>query len=296
MQSLEELLGEAPALAALPPEHSRDDRRLRPQPRLRAGRRAPARGRPGRRVLRRSAAARSRSRPPVPGRGAVTLETLSDGRPARLVVARAAVPQRLRRARARRRRTRSRSTAPACAASASAIRRSATTCSRSSRRCSSAASRSTRMRLLDLYARGAAVPAERPLPLPGRRAPRSETARHLDAAPRGGRRRRAGALRARPVRDALRVRRGRGADLGQRDPERGGALVHTVRAVGAVTRALCAARAGDVVGRARPVRQRLAAEAGRGPRRRDRRRRARARAAAPGRPRAARRPRALRRA
>ena len=31
-------------------------------------------------------------------------------------------------------------------------------------------------------------------------------------------------------------------------PERDGALVHTVRAVGAVTRTLCAARAGDVVG------------------------------------------------
>ena len=31
-------------------------------------------------------------------------------------------------------------------------------------------------------------------------------------------------------------------------PERDGALVHTVRAVGAVTRTLCAARSGDVVG------------------------------------------------
>ena len=31
-------------------------------------------------------------------------------------------------------------------------------------------------------------------------------------------------------------------------PERDGAIVHTVRAVGAVTRTLCAARAGDVVG------------------------------------------------
>jgi NAD(P)H-flavin reductase len=32
------------------------------------------------------------------------------------------------------------------------------------------------------------------------------------------------------------------------DPEGGGRLVHTIRAVGAVTKALCAARAGDVVG------------------------------------------------
>jgi NAD(P)H-flavin reductase len=32
------------------------------------------------------------------------------------------------------------------------------------------------------------------------------------------------------------------------DPERGGTLVHTIRAVGAVTTALCAARPGDVVG------------------------------------------------
>ena len=55
------------------------------------------------------------------------------------------------------------------------------------------------------------------------------------------------AVRARPVRDALRVRRRRGADLGQR-ASAGRALVHTIRAVGAVTRALLRRAPGDVVG------------------------------------------------
>ena len=64
---------------------------------------------------------------------------------------------------------------------------------------------------------------------------RRETARLVDARARARRRRRARAVRARPVRDALRVRQGRGADLGQRDCR----SVHTIRAVGAVSAALC---------------------------------------------------------
>ena len=51
-----------------------------------------------------------------------------------------------------------------------------------------------------------------------------------------------------PVQHALRLRRRRGADLDQRRPGRGGALSHTMRAVGAVTRAICARRPGDVLG------------------------------------------------
>ena len=70
-----------------------------------------------------------------------------------------------------------------------------------------------------------------------------ETARHLDARARAASTRGAARLRARAVHDALRVRRGRGADLDQRRPDRPGPLVHTVRAVGAATEAICAARA-----------------------------------------------------
>ena len=87
--------------------------------------------------------------------------------------------------------------------------------------------------------------------------------------------------RTRAVHDALRVRGRRGADLGQRPPERRGPVVHTVRAVGAVTRAICAAQPGARARRARAVRQRLAARRGRRRRRRRRRRRDRAGAAAP---------------
>ena len=51
---------------------------------------------------------------------------------------------------------------------------------------------------------------------------------------------------ARAVHDALRVRGRRGADLGQRMPaRREGALLHTIRAVGATTRALCRLEPGD---------------------------------------------------
>ena len=70
------------------------------------------------------------------------------------------------------------------------------------------------------------------------------------------------------------------------------ANAHTIRAVGAVTEALCARRRR---GRARPVRQRVAARRGGRPRRRGRRGRHRPRAAAAGRRRAAGRARALRR-
>ena len=97
-------------------------------------------------------------------------------------------------------------------------------------------------------------------------------------------------LRARPVRDALRVRRRRGADLGQ--PRRRRRNAHTIRAVGAVTEALCARRRRR---RARPVRERVAARRGAGPRRRRRRGRDRPRAAAARRRRAAGRARPLRR-
>ena len=55
-------------------------------------------------------------------------------------------------------------------------------------------------------------------------------------------------LRAGAVRDALRLRRRRGADLGQRRPDRPGPLVHTIRAVGAVTARSAQLRPGHDVG------------------------------------------------
>ena len=63
----------------------------------------------------------------APQRGAMTIETAARRRPPRLVVARAAVPNGVRRPRARAPSTRSRSTARACAASARPIPPSATT-------------------------------------------------------------------------------------------------------------------------------------------------------------------------
>ena len=105
------------------------------------------------------------------------------------------------------------------------------------------------------------------------------------------------ALAPGPVHDALRLRRRRGADLGQRRPA-GGPLVHTVRAVGAVTAGDLRRAAGRRARRARPVRERVAGRGGRRGGRRRRRRRHRARAAAPGRaagPRPARRVRRRRR-
>ena len=80
-----------------------------------------------------------------------------------------------------------------------------------------------------------------------RRPPAPRHRRHVDAHARAGRRRRTG-VPARAVHDALVDRRRRGADLDQRRPDPSGPLVHTVRAVGAVTRAICAARPGAVLG------------------------------------------------
>ena len=104
----------------------------------------------------------------------------------------------------------------------------------------------------DRAAPGDAAPAPRrlwlrrqltePLERPGRwrRVPyrvarrAARDARHVDARARAGRGR-AARVRAGPVHDALRLRRRRGADLGLAAAA-DGPLVHTVRAVGAVTR------------------------------------------------------------
>ena len=147
----------------------------------------------------------------------------------------------------------------------------------------------TRLRLLDVYGHvggglSAAPPAGRccPAPVPSWPATRQETADTwtLELEPAGRRRRRRFAPG--PVHDALRLRRRRGADLGQRRPGGRRPLVHTVRAVGAATRRDLRGRAGRPARRPRPVRERLAAGGGRGRRRRRRRRRHRPRAAAPG--------------
>ena len=66
------------------------------------------------------------------------------------------------------------------------------------------------------------------------------------------------------------------------DPRTTGPLLHTIRAVGKVTRALCDAEPGRVPRRARALRQRLAGAGRRGQRRGARRRRHRAGAAAAG--------------
>ena len=101
---------------------------------------------------------------------------------------------------------------------------------------------------------------------------------------RGGR-----AARPRPVRDALRVRQGRGADLGQRAAAR----PHDPRRRHGQRRAVRRAPRRRAR-RARPVRHGVAGRGGRGRRRRRAHRRHRARAAAAGRPPPARAPRALR--
>ena len=86
-----------------------------------------------------------------------------------------------------------------------------------------------------------------------------------------------------PVQHALRVRRRRGADLDQRRPGRGrGRSCTRCARSGRSSAAICRARPGDQLGRARALRERLAAGRRRRPRRRDRRRRHRAGAAAPG--------------
>ena len=78
------------------------------------------------------------------------------------------------------------------------------------------------------------------------------------------------------------------------DPDRPERLVHTVRAVGLATEAICAAEPGRRARRAGAVRRAVAGRAGRGRGCRDRRRRDRPRAAAAGDPVAARASRALR--
>ncbi len=106
--------------------------------------------------------------------------------------------------------------------------------------------------------------------------------RHLDARARA-RRRRAARRRARPVHDALRLRRRRGADLDQRRPDRPAARSHTVARSARSRRAICAAQPGAVLGVRGPFGNTLAASSeARGRRRRRRRRRDRPRAAAPG--------------
>jgi hypothetical protein len=125
MPAIEELLGKAPALrppstATRLPAVPATDRRAR--------REDHARGRSRGRLLRdpggtggpgdRRAGPRGSDPPDAPRR-----------RPARLVVAGPALPDRVRRARDGNPRTRSRSTAPACAATARPTRRPATTCS-----------------------------------------------------------------------------------------------------------------------------------------------------------------------
>ena len=80
--------------------------------------------------------------------------------------------------------------------------------------------------------------------LPGR-APAPRDPRLVDARARARRRRAARAVRARPVRDALRVRQGRGADLGQR---RLPARPHDPRGRRRQRRARATRRRGDVVG------------------------------------------------
>ena len=95
----------------------------------------------------------------------------------------------------------------------------------------------------------AATAPEQPAPMAPRAVPRhaaqARDERHLDARARA-RLGRAPVRRARAVHDALRLRGRRGADL--RLGPGGRALVHTVRAVGAVTEAICAAKPGTALG------------------------------------------------
>ena len=100
MRTLTELLDEIPALRGAGAGAPRDDRRLRAQPRASTAASALLReGGPGRRVLRRCATGAVAIETEVPGRGRGDDRDAARGRPARLVVAGAAVPHRLRRAR-----------------------------------------------------------------------------------------------------------------------------------------------------------------------------------------------------
>ena len=105
--------------------------------------------------------------------------------------------------------------------------------------------------------------------------------RHLDAHARAARPPGAARVRARPVQHGLRVRRRRGPDLDQRRSRSSPAqLVHTVRAVGAATEAICAAKPGHGArASAGPFGSDWPVDAADGARRRDRRRRRRAGAA-----------------
>ena len=244
--TIEELLAEVPALRALAPEHRERDRRLRAQPRLRT----PASGscaRASRRMPSTSSArAPWRSRPRVPRRGAgdrsrpCTTATCSAGHGSCRRTAR--------------RSTRARSgTTHAMAIDGACLRG----------KCEADPAlgydllklvatvfverlQDTRLRLLDLYGKvgrwltcRAAVPAS---PTSSARPP---TRGRCDSSRPSARR---AALRPGPVRDALRVRRRRGADLGQRASATTARSCTPMRAVGAVTAALCAAEPGDVLG------------------------------------------------
>ena len=128
MRTIEELLGEVPALRALAPEHRDDDRRLRAQPRLRARRAGSCAraSRPTRSTSSAHGAVALETVVPRRGRGdrsrRCTTASCSAGRGSCRRTAPRSTPARSARP------TRSPSTAPACAASARPTRRSATTC------------------------------------------------------------------------------------------------------------------------------------------------------------------------
>ena len=111
----------------------------------------------------------------------------------------------------------------------------------------------TRLRLLDVYGDGdvaehAAAGAMTPRAVPRRR-PRARHRRHVDAHARAASTGDGPVDRAGPVRDGLRVRRSaRCRSRSAARPSRRGPLVLTVRAVGAVTHAICASEPGAVLG------------------------------------------------
>ena len=148
--------------------------------------------------------------------------------------------------------------------------RSATSCSSSSRPCSPTACRRRGCGCWTSTGRPAECADAGPLPRFRVTEKRRETRRHVDAAPGAARRRRP-------------LRRSRRASSRWSTPSASGevpisvsatrtrgAVVHTVRAVGAVTRAICARGAGRRARRARAVRHGLAGGRGRRPRRRHR--------------------------
>ena len=279
MQTLDELVAREPGLRrASTADAARADRRLRLERRLRGGRAALPRGRrrPTPSTSLRHGTRRARRRY-VPAAATSTIETLEAGRGGRLVVALPAVP--------RGTSTRARSTTcGAIAFDGACLRGKCDDRPRARLRADAplraghdrpaAATRdsgSSTSMATAAAAEPAAAGAMAPRAVPRRRAARGD-GRHVDARARAARGD-AGRPGARASSHALRLRRRRGADLDERRADGDGALVHTIRAVGAVTRALCAARARRRARRARAVRQRLAAR--RGGRRRPRRRRRR---------------------